>query len=320
MPAQPTPPNQNRAVRRALIILAAVVLLAALGYALVMYTPVGAPVTEAWSIMTLPKELKNATFIADGDGTTAIYHIHGFSFVAERVAGSLVSVEQEPGGIAQVIHTATSYNLMVNGKQVYATTSPVLGVSISPDGSKAVIAVQFQGKEIGPYGTAPGIHPHLWTIVLLHLDGNGAPLALGNGVDPLYMDATHIMRIAPVGLVSADMTTGAATIAARHTVTATIAAALISPDRTYMAWLDADTHSFMVYRVGPGTADKIAEIKDINPRTSYALGNNALYVMRSTGMEKPTQIRKINFSGGAPSTVASVPGNLHISRMLIGSL
>jgi hypothetical protein len=313
------PAAPRRHLRVIGIALAVILVLAAIVYALYAYSPFGSSMQAAWSIATMPSELKNATFISDGDGTTTLYRIHGLSFVAEPLTGNLVSAEQEANGTAQIVHTGTGYVLMVNGKQAYATTSPLLGVSASADGTKAVIAAQFGGKETGPYGVAPSIHPYLWTAVLLHLDGNGSPLVLGSGIAPLYTDATHILRVAPVGLVSVNMTNGAVSITAPHPIPVTIAAVLVSPDRTHMAWFDPESHSFMVYSVGAGTTDKVAEIKDINPKTSYALGNDALYIMRVKG--GVTQILKQGFSSaGSVTQTGSVPGNLHVTRMLIGSL
>src|SRR6266403_1569388 len=253
-------PQKRRWLRPLIIILIVVVVLGGLGYVVATYTPVGQQAEVVWSIMTMPAELKNATFVADGDGTTTLYRIHGLSFVGRDGGGALISAEQETdGGRAQIVRNNAVYMVMINGVQKYATSSPLLGVTVSSDGTKAVVAAQFAGKEAGPYAPVPSVHPYLWTTMLLHLDGNGSPLKIGNGVNLLYLDATHVAQVSSAGLVSVDMQRGTSTILVPHLIPAAMPVTLASPDREHLAWFDAATNSLTVYRVTAGAANKVAD-------------------------------------------------------------
>jgi hypothetical protein len=302
------------------IIVAVLVAIAAVGYALYAYSPFGPWMQGAWSIMTMPNELKGATFVSDGATGTTLYRIHGLSFVPEAVDGMLISAQQQGNSRADIVHTGAKYALMVDGKEAYASSSPLLGVTRTPDGTRAVVSAQTSHKEDLPtpvYLPGPTIHPYLWTDFLLHLDGNGSPLAIGNGSASLYLDATHIVRVAPVGIVSVDMTNGHSSVLVSQAVPTTIASVLASPDRMHLGWYDPAAHSVIVYHVTPDTADQPNTLPIAGTITSYALGNDALFIVRTSA----SAIARQSFTGSAPAkVVAHLPADLHITRLLLGSL
>jgi hypothetical protein len=272
--------------------------------------------------MTMPSELKNASFISDAiNNRTTVYKIKGLSFVAEQVTGSsLISAEQEHTGQAQIVQTGTTYSLLLNGAQVYATSSAVLGVTVSPDGTQAVIGegAPANGGPAPAFSAAPTVHPDAWTSVLVHLNGNGAPHAIGNGIAAFFIDATHVIRTDSVGLVSVDISTGVSKILVPQMIQMTIPTTLTSPDKTHIGWFDLASHSFVIYSVTPDAAQKVATLPAVNPKTSFALGNTALYTVHVTGIA--TEVKSQSLSGGAAHTVAVLPGKLRITRILLGSL
>jgi hypothetical protein len=286
------------------------------------FTPIGQKANDTLNILTMPSELKDATFISDKPNGATSYRISGLSFVSESIPGILVSAEKSSARTAQILENPKgTYMLSVNGKAVYSTTTPLMGVTLTPDGSRAIVAAQLSGKEGIPapvYFISPGTHPYLWTDFLLHLDGNGGPLAIGNGTSPIYLDATHILRIAPVGLVSVDMGNGAVAILVPQPVPVTISAVLVSANRSHMAVFDPKSRSIMVYKVTPQNAGLVATMKAPSPVTSYFLGNDALYILQNDG--KTTDIAKETFGAATATIVARLPQSMDITRVLIGSL
>lgn len=302
-------------------LVAILILVVAIGYVLYTYSPLSTPIQSMWSIATMPSELKLATFVADTETATTLYRVQGSSFAKEEITGALVSAERGTNGNALIVRSDTGYKLMVNGVEEYATSTPLLGITATADGSRAVVAAQLSKKEDVPvpaYVVGPAVHPFLWTNILLHLDGNGGPLVIGTGVNSVYLDATHIIRVAPVGIASVDMSTGEEKILAVHPQPTAITTTLVSPDRTRIGWYDSNERTITIYRITPDTADQAVTIPAPGPVTSYALGNDALYAVQSH--RSGAKILRQGFSETKWHTLMTVPSSLRVTRLLLGSL
>jgi hypothetical protein len=300
------------------------VVIVALGYWLYAYSPLSPRIQAFWSASFLPAELKSATFFADGPSSTTQYHVQGSSFVADSSSvGTVVSVEK--GLNANVMITRDkvdgTYLVLLNGKQIYSTTTPLMGVSAAPDGKNVLFSAQLSKKEQIPapvYLGAMPVRPFMWTVFLLPYSNGGTAYPIGDGIEPLYVDSNHLLRIASVGIVSVDLRAHESHILFPQLIPSTRSIILRSPDRTLIALPGTAPRSFVVFRVGPDKVEKVASFTFTATATSFALGNDALYAVRNTG--KSTEILKQNFSEAKPHVIAALPQSLHITRLLLGTL
>jgi hypothetical protein len=299
-----------------------ILILAAAGYATYRYTSFGSSVRAAWAISSMSSELKGVTFLADGlDGTT-MYTIKGYSFVPVKLNGTLISLEKNGDKIAEIVlDTKNMYHVTIDGTEVYASSTPLLGISVAPDRNSFVVSAKSSPKESVPehiYFAANQVHPFYWNTTILHSMGAGVPDIIGQGLAPLYVDATHVIRVSPVGIVAADAGTNVVTVLAAHTTPYLMSITLRSPDRTLIALPGTSAKSLLIYKVGPTSALQVATVTIATRATSFALGNDTLYLVSTTA--KGTQISKQGFTDAKSTVIASLPSDLKITRFIIGSL
>lgn len=300
-----------------------VLLICGLVYALFRYTPLGTSIAEAWGIASMPAELRHGLFMSEEkDGVTTVYHVDGVSLVGEKQKGTVISGTKTEKSVALIIRDVSSvYHITLDGTEVYATSTPIKGLALSPSGNDVVFSARTDPREVIPapvYLVAVQLHPAAWDIFLLHAKQQGFTAHLGAGTAPSYVDDTHVTWISPVGIAMADTKTGIVKILESRMISSYPAAILVSPNRTALGLIGTSTKSFDIFKLAPDSVEKTASFTYTGTVTSYALGNQSLYTLSNNGTR--TQIVKQDFASPKQSVVGKIPQRFHIARVLVGSL
>jgi hypothetical protein len=268
----------------------------------------------------MPSELRTATFISSQQDTTTLLHVAGLKFQKEVIDGVLISADERAPNSARIILDKKGiYTLFLNGKSLYATSSPLAGVSVSPDGT--MIAFAEGGVPLKPLDKPqliPGsrFDSRSWKVLVLAL-ASGAKTELGAGSAPLFLDATHVLYFAPGGIFSIDLKAQKKTLVQPGVFNLASVTVLQSPDRTVMGWRDGTSNAISIFRVRTDGVEKIGDITPIGGGAS-ALGTTAVYSARQSAYGGTLQ--KQGFTQAKSHTVGSLPSNLSIIRIMTGSL
>lgn len=298
-----------------LIVILLAVVVAALG---ALWYFIGASV---WSIATLPADLRSATFVSEQASGTVLYTPHALLYRQEALPGTLVSEDKRGEHTARILRRSDGvYILTLNGTEVLATSTPIAGVSVAPDGKSVAYAHGVLGMELFaypyqlPHGT---FNANVWHVAVVDPLSH-TNLDIGPGTAPLYLDATHVAYFAPAGIFMADFTTGSTTMLfSGHFDPASIAV-LQSPDHTLVAWRQiAPARLIQVYRIGVDKVTAIAQLPYAGA-ASYVLGNDAVYTLSLKQLGGA--IWRQGFTEPSAHKVADLPANLGITRLLLGVL
>lgn len=320
LPVTPPRPSKKRAIIVVIAIIVVLAILGGIGAAFFLYSPLA----TFRSALLMPKELKGALFLADtqAEGTVA-YVLKGTSYGKVEVDGTLVSASDTDG--AQILmNKDTIYTITLDGKTVLATSSPVAGVSGSPDGSGVAFAVQtgsthrltFEGFML-PFLSIDGTE---WRIVYSHASGAASTEAYGpTGASPLFLDDSHIAYFSPAGMSVLDIKSMQTSSILTRQFRDVPLNVLQSPDRTLIGYRDTQAKTVTIYKVNPTGAEEVATLPIPKSITSFSLGNDGLYMLHLS-KNFGTVITKQNFTGGAAHTVTILPKSMQVDRLLIHNL
>jgi len=303
-------------VSAVVVVLAIVVGIAA---ALFLYSPFA----TFRSALLMPKELKGALFLADTQkGGTIAYALKGTSYVDAGVDGTLVSASDTNG--AQILmNKDTIYSVTLGGKTILATSTPVAGVSHSPDGAAVAFASQtgssqrlaFEGFML-PLLTIDGTE---WRIIYSRTTGVASTEAYGpTGTSPLFLDDSHIAYFSPAGISVLDTKSMQTTAVLNRQFRDVPLNVLQSPDRTLIGYRDVQAKTVTIYKVSPTSAEVVATLPIQRRTTSLTLGNDGIYMLHISDFG--TVITKQNFTGGAVRTLTILPKAMQVDRLLIHTL
>ncbi len=285
-----------------------------------LYPPATAPIRSAISAQQIPPELQEVKFLAEEPTGTAIYNVEGKKFVKTDVGGVLLSAERTPSGMAQVIKTTDgTYRVLLNDKELFATTTALLGVSVSPDQNQIVYS-RSETAEIGvfPAGLSyASVRPSEWKVYTFDIS-TGTHFLTGTGNHSLFVSGSEIARISPRGIVSFNLSTGSSTQLLENEFQSVPVPSLVSPDRTKIALVNTAERVVVVSNVSGTALSEVERIPLEGKIMSFALGDNALYVLRTS--KWGTEILKRPFGTAEYTRIMLVPENLKVNRLLISSL
>lgn len=311
-------PKDRRWLKTLLVVILAIAVVIGAAVLAFMYVPA---VSSFASAMLLPQELKGALFLADGQHDTAVYQYNGFTYGRTASNGALVSasgndirVVRTPEGVSQIV---------VSGKILFSTTSPMLGITSDPGSAAYAVA---ESSKPAPQLSAPAGYLSVltvsaadWRIVYHKQLATGALDILGpQGVEPVFVDSHTIAYISPTGINAWDITTGKITPLLAHDFRTVPMAALVSPDHTLIGIHDSTAKTVTVYRISPSSAQLVGAVVLKNTATAYALGNAEVYTLQRGTFS--TDILKQAFSHTSTQRIGFLPNSLVITRFLIGSL
>lgn len=278
-----------------------------------IFKPTAYPMQEWIALRLVSEEIQHTTFLADSSEGTARAFMNNHAFNAQSIGDTLISLDGRTTHAEIVLRPTGSYDIVVDGKQVLGSRTPKAGVSRSVDGTY----VAFAHASTTATSTAQTtVDPATWSVSLLDVR-TGAVRDIGTGVSPLFVDASHLVRITAQGIVKYDLSNGTDSFMVQEPFGAASNTSLSSPDRSLLAWRDSTRNTITVYRVAEGTADSVATIPIAADVVAYAIGNTAVYTLRpaKTGM----QVWQQSFGKGAHK-VLTLPPSLKVTRMVTGSI
>lgn len=312
--SSPTPiPASKKGIRKTLLVI--LVALVVLGFMLpFVVILVGGSVAAR----SLPA---GTHFLAESKKGTVTYTAQAFWFSMHVSDATLVSADERSPNSARIVRSSDGmYTLLLGTTTIISTSTPLFGVSVSPDGNTVAYA---HGLIASPPFQAPHQIPTTTydsntSKVAIHSINGGTTVDIGPGSAPLFFDATHVLYFAPAGAYMADLKTGSSTLLLAQHFNQAPVAVLQSPDRTHVAWRsNTAPRKATVYRVTASNIQKIAELPYDNVSSS-ALGNDAIYFVRHSPLM--TQVTRQAFDEKAPRQVTMLPSLFNVTRIVIGAL
>lgn len=244
---EPSPVRPSRTVLISALVL--LVLIALGAYFIFFFPPSARYVSEMFSALTVPDDLKDARFISIDASGSKTYQLE---------QGRLVPAERDPStpAIPSVFKDTTSST---------TRTSP----AATSDGRIAAFA-EVAGKQLLA-------SPLDWRVALA-FQGSSVRKEVGIGFAPFFIDDTHVARFTSTGVVSNDLVTGTETLLIQHPFPNALVRIVHSPDGSVVAWSEND--SILIYRVSPASMEPIATVAD--GAVSFALSDQMLYTVHRT--------------------------------------
>ena len=270
--------------------------------------------------LTVPSDLKSATFVTTTRTATILHRLSGFSFTKEALPGILISAdERSPHSARVVLDAKGNYTLTVDGKNVYATTSPLAGVSVSPDGAKVAFAhgtTPLLPREMPQLIPSTSYDSRGWEVTVLSL-ATGAKVAVGKGSAPFFIDDTHLLHFAPGALFITDLQAQKHSFTLPGVFNRAPVSVLQSPDRTLVGWMNTVTKTITIYRTSPVGVEIVATVPYVG-RGPYALGNDGLYSAHVSPLGGG--VWKQGFTDKKPRQAGFLSSSYLITRIITGSL
>ena len=270
--------------------------------------------------LTMPSGLKSATFISTTRTTTTLYRLSGFSFTSETLPGTLISADERAPNSAQIILDAEGkYTLYLNGKSMYATTSSLAGVSVSPDGNSIAFAhskTALVPREMPQLIPMTWFDSRMWQVTSLSLK-TGVYTSIGTGSAPLFIDDTHLLRVAPGAILVTDVTTNQQSAVSPGVFYRAPVSVLQSPDRTLIGWENNPVKTISIYKTSARGVELVATMP-YSGSGVYALGNDGLYIAHASPFGGG--VWKQGFTDKKPHKVGFLSSAYFITRIATGSL
>jgi len=268
-------------------------------------------VASAWSVATLDKELKDATFVGSGGRYTST--LLGYRTEAP-ISDRLVSYDEgENGEVVSIVKASNgSYQLNIGSTAAFSSIDPIRDLSLSSDGhrvgftSSAEIATS--SREL--YGSHAILAP-LSSYAQLYYVPSKKVVTLGPGVAPLFRDNAHVIRFSPGGIIETDLSTGNETVLLTRSFSILSGPILQSPDRSLIAFTDTVANTIFVYRFSESTLELVAKFDA--SFVPEALGNSGLYELRYENGR--STVWKHSFKGQEAHKAGTFPPGFRITAI-----
>lgn len=287
--------------------------------ALAVFALVKAPggMLGAWSILTLPAELRESMLVIQKGGGESAAYTPGSLWQATpgTFRGTPASFSYENGNVLaiRVMESDTSV-LEENGVERVRAGGMLAAPSKAPYTNVIAYAERIRAHTEPPTDLPPQfslVSPEEWDIQL-QLPGNAPSERLVSGYAPLFFDDTLLFFISPSGIYRYNLTTGEAVRVLDRRFPITVGPVLQSPDRTLIGLRDPIAKATLVYRVHETELLLVREVPEV--LFSPALSNDALYDLKGT--QTGGEVWKYAFDGGEPVRIHTFPTSLVISRIV----
>jgi hypothetical protein len=317
-------PDLHRSTHTLRFVLLCVIIVALLVVSyliLAMKMPLPGFIGERLAGLSFPKDLNAVTLISDRGVEGSVEYTHnGSAFTPKALGVSLLSATKDASGSAHIVQvTDGAYKVFIDDAVVIQDGHPRIGIARSPSGMRIAFAQALDTSTFVSPADAPilFLDRDRWHVIVYE-PSTKTFTTLGKGVTPFFVDETHIAWIAPTGLAMADLVSGETSLLVADIDGRVPALSLVSPDRSLVAWYAAASKDLVLYRVTASGAEPLPSVVLPTPLRSIALGNDAVYLVRSilTG----TEILKQPLQGGEAESVVRVPASMRISRLLFGNI
>jgi hypothetical protein len=310
-------PAQSRPSRKYLYLTiagAAILILLAGLTAWLYLTPSGQRTMDA---LSLPQELHTAEFFVAGPHGKMAYRWDMWRYVSVD-APSDGPMDRSGNHIAVIQHaSAAQFTITLDGKQVVQANAPLASVALSPDGTKIAYTqlwslheasttnahassttTQKSGSGTAPTQITAKGDTGDWRIMYLDTIAGGVPQVVGQGVSPVFVSDTALVRFAASGVMEYDFTKHTDRVIASNHVTNPLSRAVVSPDRVHIAWYDATAYTLTVARIGDSLTGPISYPLHTS---NFSLTNTDLYWM--SGSNVSNMLVRQPIAGGTPVAV-----------------
>ena len=273
-------------------------------------------VAKVWSALTLPQELRSATFITGNATESRAYKVHSFQYskIPYRV-GSSAMFSQEGNDTLTVSQASEEYLLEANGVEIVRSILPIATPSQTPDSKRIVYAqaidVMVQKPEASALQGIIASDPLRYEIRLA-IGSDGKNERIISGYAPLFIDENQFIFFAYSGLYQYDLQSGVGKILLKKNFPVIFGPVLQSPDRSLIAFADVAKNVTYVYKIKDSQLTLVLEAPTILARP--ALSNTALYEIK--GKKEVTEIWKYDFGVHDPRLIYSVPRSLNLTRIV----
>lgn len=308
-----------------LVVLAFVVVVAAAGCFAYLYPPARESVTDAWSVLRLPSDLRNATFVSYKQGIPQLVQVKGLKYVPTGALHSKVFAYAHVGtttvfsiGGLPTSTTTEPYGIFIGDTGIAQEAAPIPTVAISPDGN--IIAYSVAATSTGSAASTSAKTNGLFSVIgspfyttpdgwvtKLFLLLPQKEVTIGSGYSPLFIDSTHIVLFEKNGVFVLDTTTAKETLLLAQDF-GTIGRPIQSPDRSLIGWIDQASKTFFLYRITPASIKLSASFPV--PQGYLTLGNHSLYAIHNQGLWE------LALTGGKARLVDTFPKSAAITNLL----
>lgn len=288
-------------------------------FALVASLPVlTRPFRDSNSARAIGAILPNAEFLSDFKDRTDVYAIEDGKFVTRASGPLVIASVMTTGGTFRVVRAEDGMYEIRNGEKLLLRSKVALtGLDATPDGTYLTYAQQ--SEDAAPLPIQGGLmqfqqlKTREWNVIVLQVATN-VGFSMGEGVQPFFLDGTHIARTTSIGIYASDIKTGETKVLLARPFSFVSFTPLVSPDRTRMGAQVDDSKSVSVFKVSLDGAEEIASIPLIDRITSYAIGNGELYMLRTEAFG--TEVWRHSFEPDANATLeGDLPEILHMTRV-----
>lgn len=235
------------------------------------YPPTTVLVDGMLMLRGIPDDLKTATFVQAGEG---------------RVR------EMKREGVFLLPHRAEN---------------DTRGISLSPDGSRFVVAVQPDK----PNPAVGAINFEQWTVGLVSQSGEFTTLA--KGYAPQFLTDSKIMYFSQAGIAVHDLSDNSSALIMRHQELGNDWLAgyvQFSPDRSLVLWKKAASQEYVLARISAQTYTPLGTFSGLK---YPVLRDSAVYDTRVT--EEGTEVWAYQLDG-TQTQVSLIPASLKINNLL----
>lgn len=275
------------------------------------------PFRDAQSVKDVSALLPGAEFFRDAVNGTIVYVIKDGAFVTQESGPLIIASVATAGGTFRVVRVADgSYEITHGGATILQSKLAIASLDATPDGRYVTYALQH--ADAAPITFEGGIlqfeqlKTSEWDTVLYDVTTKKAT-NLGEGVQPFFLDATHVVRTTAAGIYLSEVSTGAATLLLEKRFVFVSATPLVAPDRTHMGAVVDGSAAVSLFVVSRDAAKEIASLPILDGVTSYTLGTNELYQFRTKAFG--TEVWCHAFDASSPQRVATLPETLLASRV-----
>lgn len=273
----------------------------------------------AYSAHVVSQVLPGALYVSDGTDVSYLRTATPDGYTPVPFGGLLISAVQSKLGVVSVVRDAQGvFNVRLGDRTLVQSTFAISSADVSPDGVYVVYTVQTKATE--PLAISSRVLPFLtlttsdWTVVAQDIK-TGKNIYLGEGVQPFFKDATHVVKIAPAGISMVEVSSGTAVMLSATPVQAVYMAPLVSPDRTYVGIAQADTRAVTIYKVDESQAVLVGTTPLLENVSSYALGASGLYALQSMALGMDVLLLPYEQTN-AWLTVVRIPVEMAITRII----